>query len=151
MQLIIKKQTAFITKRRFFKKYIMNHIYSLLLLVCVTASSYAQKNEPTREYYQQKSINRKALGWIKVGIGTGLIAIGLASWGKSDAVIDFGPGLSIITGLGIGISSLNSFSNAKKYSRMSVGISLKNYKMQLLNTAQNSYVKQPLLTLKIGL
>jgi len=135
----------------------MKKIFSLVILLSLILVAYSQDSASLKQYYQQKSINRRGTGWIKLGLGTAMLAIGIASWGNSNdsgsgvTLINFGLGFLTIVGAGIAASSLISFKNAKSYSRMAMEMGFKNPKILIPQQVGTVLKTQPTFTLKVVL
>ena len=130
----------------------MKQIIILIIFIFFGTQSYCQYSEHSKEYYQQKSISRKAIGWIVLSLGVGTTAIALSSWGNdNDAFINLAPGLFTIVGVGVAASSLSLFKSAKKYKRLAAALSFGKQKVPY--PTQNSMVfkMQTAVTLKLGL
>ena len=141
-------------------KQIILSIAVLLLMI----QSFSQTTALTKEDYLQKSKNQHTAGWVLLGGGVTLSALGIIMISNSTAsYFSFSDsynysndksstaGVLGIAGIGAMFGSIPFFISSSKNARKAATISFNNQKILLLQ--QNSFVvnAQPTVTLKIRL
>ena len=129
-----------------------------LLTLFFMAESICQAPALSREYYLEKSKNQKAAGWILLGGGTALAAVGiiLASNDNPEPYDIYGSNFEtgtilMATGLVADLVSIPFFIGSANNARRAASISFTNQKVVI--TAKSSFLikTQPAVTLTITL
>jgi len=137
----------------------MKKIILLLLLVSVVATTFSQDTtgkQLSKEYYLQKSKNKKTTAWILLGAGTTAIVVGLLVEKNGENSNDFYSGTeqigagALIAALGAvaDIVSIPFFISAGKNKRLAATVSLNDIYL----TQHNSIAikPQPALSVKLN-
>lgn len=106
----------------------------LLALLFLFASTFAQNQLQTAEYYLQKSKDQKTTAWTMLGLGTTFLLVGVitasANTGSDDIAIPDSSGFLIVGGIVTDLISIPVFASSASNARKAATISIQNQQLQ---------------------
>ncbi|APA00614.1 MULTISPECIES: hypothetical protein [Flavobacterium] len=135
----------------------MKKITLSLSMLFFIVNSFCQTQTTTfsKEYYLEKSKKQKKTGWIVLGTGLGIAAIGglvqLSNSNSSSWNFDFTGAYIAIGGGVLSLASIPCFVSAAKNKKMAVALTIDNQNILLPQDNSFTFKKQPSLCLRIEL
>ncbi len=138
----------------------MKKIILVSVLIAIANFSFSQTLPPnvkTKEFYLAKSHHQRTLGWIMLGGGVALTAIGIGV--ASGQALDYFQGSSksgnsgnLIAGIGVAsvLGSIPFFISAANNKRKAAALAFNMQKVPIIYTTINRPLHQPVLSLKVS-
>ena len=105
----------------------------------------------SKDYYLQKSKNKKSTAWFLFGVGTTLIVVGVAqSLGSSNGFLPAGI-VPMVLGAGADLASIPFFISASRNKKLASSVTINSEKILLLQQNSLCLKMQPAITFKINL
>lgn len=128
-----------------------------MLFFIINSFSQTQTTTFSKEYYLEKSKNQKKTGWIILGAGLGIAAVGglvqLQHENQATNSFDFdftGAYIAIAGGV-LSVASIPFFVNSSKNKKLAIAITIDNQNILLPQENNFAFKKQPSLCLRIEL
>ena len=137
----------------YFKKIVLATTLSFLILTAFTQTTPNSKF--SKDYYLQKSKNKKTVAWILLGGGTAMAVAGAIAfsdnWDKGSNTATDISGFILLGGFVADIVSIPFFISAHKNKKRAVSIVFTNQKIFLPAKNNNGLIARPSVVIRVGL
>lgn len=130
------------------------------VLISIAISSFSQTSQPnvkTKAYYLKKSHHQRTIGWIMLGGGVALTALGVGAANAEllssvEGSSKSGNLSSVLVGIGVAsaLGSIPLFISAAQNKRKAAALAFNMQKVPMLYTTNSRTIIQPALTLKVS-